>query len=77
MGANAQTSVPTFVASQVLTAQQLNESAPVLAYPYLQTTVERDAAFNGTGEKVLAEGQLGYLESDGKHCAVYYWYGVG
>jgi hypothetical protein len=27
MGANAQTSVPTFVASQVLTAQQLNDSA--------------------------------------------------
>ena len=61
MGANQQTSVPAFTAGQVLTAQQqteINTGVPVFA-----TTVERDAAFGGTGEKTLAEGQLCYLES--------------
>lgn len=61
MGANAQTSVPAFVAGQVLTAQQqteINTGVPVFA-----TTVTRDAAFGGTGEKVLAEGQLAYIEA--------------
>lgn len=61
MGANAQTSVPAFVSGQVLTAQQqteINTGVPVFA-----TTVTRDAAFGGTGEKVLAQGQLCYLES--------------
>jgi hypothetical protein len=62
MGANAQTTVPTFVASQVLTADQQNQSART-GVPVFATTVERDAAFGGTGEKVLAEGQLAYLES--------------
>ena len=65
MGANAQTSVPTFVASQVLTAQQLNESART-GVPVFAGTTERDAGFGGTGEKVLAEGQLCYLESTNK-----------
>ena len=57
---NTQTSVPAFVASQVLTAQQqteINTGIPVFA-----TTVTRDAAFGGTGEKTLAEGQFAYLE---------------
>lgn len=61
MGANAQTSVPAFTAGQVLTAQQqteINTGVSVFA-----TTATRDAAFGGTGEKVLAEGQLCYLES--------------
>lgn len=61
MGANAQTSVPAFTAGQVLTAQQqteINTGIPVFA-----TTVERDAAFGGTGEKTLAEGQLCYVEN--------------
>jgi hypothetical protein len=60
MGANAQTSVPVFTSGQVLTAQQqteINTGVPVFA-----TTVERDAAFGGTGEKTLAEGQFAYLE---------------
>jgi hypothetical protein len=60
MGANAQTSVPDFTAGQVLTAQQqteINTGIPVFA-----TSVERDAAFGGTGEKVLAEGQFAFLE---------------
>ena len=65
MGANAQTTVPTFVASQVLTADQLNQSART-GVPVFATTVTRDAAFGGAGEKTLAEGQLCYLESTNK-----------
>ena len=61
MGANAQTTVPTFTAGQVLTADQQNQSART-GVPVFATTVERDAAFGGTGEKTLAEGQLCYLE---------------
>ena len=62
MGANAQTSVPTFSLGQVLTAAQMNESART-GVPVFAGTTERDAAFGGTGEKTLAEGQLCYLES--------------
>jgi hypothetical protein len=61
MGVNAQTSVPAFTSGQVLTAQQqteINTGVPVFA-----TTVTRDAAFGGTGEKVLAQGQLAYIEA--------------
>jgi hypothetical protein len=61
MGLNAQTSVPVFTAGQVLTAQQqkeINTGIPVFA-----TTVTRDAAFGGTGEKTLAEGQFAYIEA--------------
>jgi len=61
MGANAQTSVPAFVTGQVLTAEQqtwINTGVPVFA-----TTTTRDAAFGGTGEKVLAEGQMAYIEA--------------
>ncbi len=61
MGLNAQTTVPTFVASQILTADQQNQSART-GVPVFATTVERDAAFGGSGEKTLAEGQLCYLE---------------
>ena len=59
--ANTQTSVPVFTAGQVLTAQQqteINTGIPVFA-----TTVTRDAAFGGTGEKTLAEGQFAYIEA--------------
>ena len=62
MGANAQTTVPTFTAAQVLTADQMNQSART-GVPVFAGTVERDAAFGGSGEKTLAEGQLCYLES--------------
>jgi hypothetical protein len=65
MGANAQTTVPTFVASQVLTADQLNQSART-GVPVFADTTARDAAFGGAGEKTLAEGQLCYLESTNK-----------
>lgn len=60
MGANAQTSVPAFTAGQVLTAAQvtqINTGIPVFA-----DSTARDAAFGGTGEKTLAEGQFAYLE---------------
>lgn len=62
MGANAQTTVPTFTAGQVLTAAQMNNSART-GVPVFADTTARDAGFGGTGEKVLAEGQLCYLES--------------
>ncbi len=64
MGANQQTSVPSFTAGQVLTAQQvteINTGVPVFA-----DSTARTNAFGGSGEKVLAQGQLSYLESDGK-----------
>jgi hypothetical protein len=65
MGANAQTTVPSFLASQVLTADQMNQSART-GVPVFADTTARDAAFGGAGEKVLAEGQLCYLEDTNK-----------
>jgi hypothetical protein len=62
MGANAQTTVPSFTIGQVLEAAQLNQSART-GVPVFAGTTERDAAFGGSGEKTLAEGQLCYLES--------------
>ena len=64
MGANAQTTVPTFTAGQVLTADQQNQSART-GVPVFSTTTTRDAGFGGTGEKTLAEGQLCYVEGTG------------
>jgi hypothetical protein len=61
MGANAQTTVPTFSAGQVLTATQMNESART-GVPVFADATARNAGFGGSGEKVLAEGQLAYLE---------------
>jgi hypothetical protein len=60
--ANTQTTVPTFISGQVLTAAQMMNSAAT-GVPVFATTVTRDAGFGGAGEKVLAEGQLCYLES--------------
>lgn len=60
MGANAQTSVPDFTAGQVLTAAQMNEVNTGI--PVFADSTARDAAFGGTGEKTLAEGQFAYLE---------------
>ena len=60
--ANEQTSVPLFTAGEVLTAANMNISAGT-GVPVFATTVTRDAAFGGAGEKVLAEGQLCYLSS--------------
>lgn len=61
MGANAQTSVPTFTAGEILTAANMNISART-GIPVFATSTTRDAAFGGTGEKTLAEGQFAYLE---------------
>ena len=61
MGANATTFVPAYVSGEILTAEDLsvtNSGIPVFA-----TTVTRDAAFGGTGEKTLAEGQFAYIEA--------------
>ena len=61
MGANATTFVPSYTSGEVLTAANLsvtNSGIPVFA-----TTVTRDAAFGGTGEKTLAEGQFAYIET--------------
>ena len=58
--ANTQTSVPVFTSGQVLTAaqqNQINTGIPVFA-----DSTARDAAFGGTGEKTLAEGQFAFLE---------------
>lgn len=62
MGANAQTTVPTFTTGQVLTADQMNQSART-GVPVFADTTARDAGFGGSGEKTLAEGQLCYLEN--------------
>jgi hypothetical protein len=59
---NEQTSVPLFTSGEVLTAANMNLSAGT-GVPVFATTVTRDAAFGGAGEKVLAEGQLCYLSS--------------
>ena len=61
MGANAQTSVPTFTAGEILTAANMNISART-GIPVFADSTARDAAFGGTGEKTLAEGQFAYLE---------------
>jgi hypothetical protein len=61
MGANAVTTVPVYVAGEVLTAADLNITNSGI--PVFASTVERDAAFGGTGEKTLAEGQYAYLEN--------------
>ena len=61
MGANAVTTVPVYTAGEVLTAADMNITNSGI--PVFATTVTRDAAFGGTGEKTLAEGQFAYLES--------------
>jgi hypothetical protein len=58
--ANEQTTVPLFVAAEVLTAADMNISAGT-GVPVFTNSTTRDAAFGGAGEKVLAEGQLCYL----------------
>jgi hypothetical protein len=63
MGANAQTAVPTFTASQVLTAAEQNNSART-GVPVFASTTTRNAAFGGSN-KTLAEGQLCYVEGVG------------
>jgi len=61
MGANAQTSVPAFTAGQILTAAEMTEVNTGI--PVFATTTTRDAAFGGAGEKVLAQGQMAFIEA--------------
>ena len=61
MGANAVTTVPVYVSGEVLTASDLNITNSGI--PVFATTVTRDAAFGGTGEKTLAQGQYAYIEA--------------
>ena len=61
MGANAVTTVPVYVSGEVLTAADLNITNSGI--PVFATTVTRDAAFGGAGEKTLAEGQFAYIEA--------------
>ena len=63
MGANAQTTVPTFTAGQTLTAAQVNQINTGI--PVASGTATRDGLFGGSGEKTLAEGQLCYVEGIG------------
>ena len=60
--ANTQIKVPLFAAAEILTAANMNISAGT-GIPVFATTVTRDAAFGGAGEKVLAEGQFAYIEA--------------
>ena len=61
MGANAVTTVPVYVSGEVLTAADMNITNSGI--PVFATTTTRDAAFGGTGEKTLAEGQFAYIEA--------------
>ena len=61
MGANAVTTVPVYTAGEVLTAADMNITNSGI--PVFATTVTRDAAFGGSGEKTLAEGQFAYIEA--------------
>lgn len=71
MGANATTSVPTYVAGEVLTAADLNVTNSGI--PVFANSTDRTNSFGGTGEKTLAEGQFAYLEDDNK---TYYYDGA-
>jgi hypothetical protein len=75
MGANAQTSVPTFTAGEILTAANMNISART-GIPVFADTTARDAAFGGTGEKTLAEGQYAYIENIAGAAATQYYDGA-
>jgi hypothetical protein len=71
MGANAVTTVPVYTAGEVLTAADLNITNSGI--PVFADSTARTAAFGGSGEKVLAEGQFAYLESDN---TTYYYDGA-
>ena len=62
MGANAVTTVPVYTAGEVLTAADMNITNSGI--PVFADATARTAAFGGSGEKTLAEGQYAYLESD-------------
>jgi len=56
------TSIVDFVANQVLTAAQIDDvNCGVKSFA---TTATRDAAYGGSGERTLAEGETCYIEGD-------------
>lgn len=56
------TSIVDFVASQVLTAAQMDDvNCGVKSFA---TTATRDAAYGGSGERTLAEGETCYIEGE-------------
>ena len=61
MGVNATTTVPVYADGEILEASRLNVTNSGI--PVFATTTTRDAAFGGTGEKTLAEGQFAYIEA--------------
>lgn len=77
MGANASTAVPFYTSGEVLDAARLNLTNA--GVPVFADSTARDAAFGGTGEKTLAEGQFAYLED--ANATQYYdgatWQAVG
>jgi hypothetical protein len=56
MGANAVTTVPVYVAGEVLTAADLNITNSGI--PVFADSTARDAAFGGTGEKDTCRGPV-------------------
>jgi hypothetical protein len=60
--ANTQTTVPKFTTLEVLSSEDQNLTAGT-GCPVFANATTRNAAFGGPGEKVLAEGQICYLES--------------
>ena len=60
MGANAITSVPKFQDTEALFASEITAIGGV---PVFATTATRDAGFGGVDEKVLAQGQMCFVEA--------------
>lgn len=73
MGANASTAVPLYASGQVLDAARLNLTNAGI--PVFADSSARDAAFGGTGEKTLAEGQFAYIENIAGAAATQYYDG--
>ena len=53
-----------FTSGSVLTAAQVNTFLMDQAIMRFATTADRDAAFGGAGEPVLAEGMFAYIDAD-------------
>jgi hypothetical protein len=53
-----------FVSGDVLTAAQVNTYLMDQSIMRFATTTDRDNAFGGAGEPVLAEGMFAYIDAD-------------
>jgi hypothetical protein len=62
-----------FTAGAVLTAAQVNTFLMDQTIMRFATTTDRDNAFGGVGEPVLAEGMFAYIDADD---TVYYYDGA-